>query len=175
VSDEAVLGADTLTPDALARGYAHRVYRFACLLCRNRADSEDLAQEALIKAMRSLHQFDPGRGSLESWLWRIVVNVARDAGRASTRAEALWERIVAHFIPATEEVESIALRHISDAQLLEEVNRLPRRSRSLIALRFGSDLTYEEIGELLHETPAALRQATHRALKALRIRLEREK
>jgi RNA polymerase sigma-70 factor (ECF subfamily) len=122
--------------------------------------------------MRSLHQFDPGRGSLESWLWRIVVNVARDAGRASTRADALWDRIVAHFTPATEGAESIALRRISDAQLLEEVNRLPRRSRSLIALRFGGDLTYEEIGELLHENPAALRQAIRRALKALRIRLE---
>jgi RNA polymerase sigma-70 factor (ECF subfamily) len=172
VGDQAVLGATNLTPEALALGYAHRVYRYACLLCRNRADSEDLAQDALLKAMRSLHQFDPARGSLETWLWRIVVNVARDGGRASTRAEALWERIVAHFTAATEDVESIALRRISDAQLLEEVNRLPRRSRSLIALRFGADLTYEEIGELLHENPATLRQAVHRALKALRIRLE---
>jgi DNA-directed RNA polymerase specialized sigma24 family protein len=42
----------------------------------------------------------------------------------------------------------------------------------LIALRFGGDLSYEEIGELLHENPAALRQAIHRALKALRIRLD---
>jgi RNA polymerase sigma-70 factor (ECF subfamily) len=172
VSDEALLGATTLTPEALARGYAHRVYRYACLVYRSRVDSEDLAQEALLKAMRSLDQFDPARGSLESWLWRIVVNVARDGGRASTRAEALWERIVLHFTAATEDVESIALRRISDAQLLEEVNRLPRRSRSLIALRFGGDLSYEEIGELLHENPAALRQAIHRALKALRIRLE---
>jgi RNA polymerase sigma-70 factor (ECF subfamily) len=156
----------------LAQGYARRVYRFACLLCRNRPDSEDLAQEALIKAMRSLHRFDPGRGSLESWLWRIVVNTARDRGRASTRAEALWERIVAQFAPANDEVESIALRRIDDAELLDEVNGLPRRYRSLIALRFGSDLTYEEMGELLDEKPAALRQAMRRGLKALRVRLE---
>jgi RNA polymerase sigma-70 factor (ECF subfamily) len=156
----------------LAQGYAHRVYRFARLVCRNRPDTEDLAQEALLKAMRSLHRFDPDRGSLESWLWRIVVNTARDRGRASTRAEALWERIVAQFAAPTEEVESIALRRISDAELLDDVNRLPRRYRSLIALRFGADLSYEEMGELLHENPAALRQAMRRALKALRIRLE---
>jgi DNA-directed RNA polymerase specialized sigma24 family protein len=49
---------------------------------------------------------------------------------------------------------------------------LPRRYRSLIALRFGGDLRYEEIAQLLHENPAALRQAMRRALKALRIRLE---
>ncbi len=163
-----------MTPEALAQDYAQRVYRFACMLSRNRADSEDLAQEALLKAMRSLHRFDPSRGSFESWLWRIVVNVARDAGRASTRADALWERIVSRQLSDTarEEVDSLALRRLSDAHLLDEVTRLPRRYGSLIALRFGADLSYEEISQLLHENPAALRQTMRRALKALRIRLE---
>jgi RNA polymerase sigma-70 factor (ECF subfamily) len=124
--------------------------------------------------MRSLHRFDPARGSLESWLWRIVVNVARDAGRASSRTEALWQQIVARQLqdPSGEEVESVALRRLSDTQLLDEVRRLSRRNRSLIALRFGAELSYEEIGQLMHENPAALRQAMRRALRALRNRLE---
>jgi RNA polymerase sigma-70 factor (ECF subfamily) len=144
------------------------------MLCNNVADSEDLAQEALLKAMRNIHRFDPTRGSLDTWLWSIVLNVARDAGRASTRAETLWERMVSGHLSETQadEVEVLALRRLSDAELLEEVNRLPRRYRSLIALRFGGDLRYEEIAQLLHENPAALRQAMRRALKALRIRLE---
>ncbi len=156
-----------MTPEALARDHAQRVFRFARMLCHNTADSEDLAQEALLKAMRSLNRFDPTRGSLDTWLWTIVMNVARDAGRASTRAETLWERIVLrhHSQTAEDEVETLALRRIS-------VTRLPHRSRSLIALRFGGDLSYEEIAQLLHENPAALRQAMRRALKALRIRLE---
>jgi RNA polymerase sigma-70 factor (ECF subfamily) len=174
VSDVAVEVVATVTAEELAEDYAQRVYRFACMLCRNRADSEDLAQEALLKAMRSLNSFDPARGPLESWLWRIVVNVARDAGRASNRADALWERIVARqlLVTSSHEVESLVLQHLSDAQLLVEVTQLPRRYRSLIALRFGGDLSYEEIGRLLHENPAALRQTMRRALKALRIRLE---
>jgi RNA polymerase sigma-70 factor (ECF subfamily) len=144
------------------------------MVCHNRPDSEDLAQEALLKAMRNLHRFDPSRGSLDSWLWKIVVNVARDAGRASTRAEALWERIASWQLSKTagDEVESLALRRFSDAQLLHEVTQLPRRYRSLIALRFGGDLSYEEISQLLHENPAALRQGMRRALRELRIRLE---
>jgi len=174
VSDVALLGVATVTPEALAQGYAQRVHRFASMLCHNRADSEDLAQEALLKAMRSLNRFDPSRGSLDSWLWKIVMNVARDAGRASTRAEALWERIVSRQLSETtrDEVESLAIRRLSDAQLLNEVNALPRRYRSLIALRFGADLSYEEISQLLHENPAALRQSMRRALQALRTRLE---
>jgi RNA polymerase sigma-70 factor (ECF subfamily) len=163
-----------VTPEALARDHAQKVFRFARMLCHNPADSEDLAQEALLKAMRSLDRFDPSRGSLDTWLWTIVMNVARDAGRASTRAETLWERIALQHRSDTakDEVETLALRRMSDAELLDEVTRLPRRYRSLIALRFGGDLSYEEIAQLLHENPAALRQAMRRALKALRIRLE---
>jgi len=174
VSDSALLGVAMLTPEALARDHAQRVFRFARMLCHNPADSEDLAQEALLKAMRSLHRFDPSRGSLDTWLWTIVMNVARDAGRASTRAETLWDRIVSlHRSDAGEnEVETLALRRLSDAQLIDEVTRLPRRYRSLIALRFGGDLSYDEMAQLLHENPAAVRQAMRRALKVLRIRLE---
>jgi RNA polymerase sigma-70 factor (ECF subfamily) len=174
VSDAALLGVAIVTPEALARDHAGRVFRFARMLCHNPADSEDLAQDALLKAMRSLDQFDPNRGSLDTWLWTIVMNVARDAGRASTRADALWERIVlGHRSEATaDEVETLALRRINDAKILDEITQLPRRYRSLIALRFGSDLSYDEIAHLLHEDPAALRQAMRRALKALRVRLE---
>jgi RNA polymerase sigma-70 factor (ECF subfamily) len=174
VSDAALLGIAIVTPETLARDHAQRVFRFARMLCHNPADSEDLAQEALLKAMRSLSRFDSSRGSLDTWLWTIVMNVARDAGRASTRAETLWERIVLRHRSevVVEEVETLALQRINDAQLLGEVARLPRRYRSLIALRFGGDLSYEEIAQLLHQKPAALRQAMRRALKALRIRLE---
>ena len=163
-----------VTPEALARDHAPRVFRFARMLCHSAADSEDLAQEALLKAMRSLYRFDPSRGSLDAWLWSIVMNVARDAGRASTRAETLWERILSTHLSETptDEVETLAMRRLSDSQLLDEVTRLPRRYRSLIALRFGGDLSYDEIAQLLHENPAALRQAIRRALKALRVRLE---
>jgi RNA polymerase sigma-70 factor (ECF subfamily) len=163
-----------MTPEALARDHAQRVFRFARMLCHNPTDSEDLAQEALLKAMRNLHRFDPNRGSFDTWLWTIVMNVARDAGRASTRAETLWERIASGRLSEVpeDEVETLALRRLSDAQLLDEVTGLPRRYRSLIALRFGGDLTYDEIAQLLHENPAALRQAMRRALKALRTRLE---
>jgi len=123
--------------------------------------------------MRSLHGFDPSRGSLETWLWKIGINVARDAGRASTRAQTLWDRIASGPLSAAEdEVETLALRRLNDAELLDEVARLPRRYRSLIALRFGGDLSYDEIAQLLGEKPAAVRQAMRRALKALRIRLK---
>jgi RNA polymerase sigma-70 factor (ECF subfamily) len=172
VNGVAVVEMGMLTAEDLARDHTHRVYRFAAMLCRNRADAEDLTQEALLRAMRALPRFDPRRGEIGSWLWRIVVNVARDGGRAASRAEALWERLAresrAH---AAVNPESVAIDRLSGTALLDAVRRLPRRYRTLIALRFGAELAYEEIGDLLGENPSALRQAMHRALGRLRAQL----
>jgi RNA polymerase sigma-70 factor (ECF subfamily) len=174
IEAEAISAATVPTAEELARQYASQVHRFAAMVCRNPAESEDLAQEALLKAMRALRKYDPRRGSIDAWLWRIVVNVARDAGRAATRADALWERLASMEHPhgAAEAAETEALRNLSDAELLDQVRRLPRREQTLIALRFGAQLTFDEMGDLLAARPATLRQAVHRSLRRLRVQLE---
>ena len=40
------------------------------------ADPEELAQQAMLKALEALDRFDPRRGTLDAWLWRIAVNAA---------------------------------------------------------------------------------------------------
>lgn len=168
--------AQVPTPDELAEAYAVRVLRFATLLCRNPADVEDLAQEAMLNALRGLSSYRPGPAGMEAWLWRIVVNAARDAGRMASRTEALWERLASRgrADAIAEDTESLALRRMDDAHLVACVRRLPRRQQTLIALRYGAGLSYQEMAELLGQRPATLRQGVHRALAVLRARIERE-
>jgi RNA polymerase sigma-70 factor (ECF subfamily) len=162
--------------EELAEVYAVRVLRFATLLCRNPADAEDLAQEAMIKALRGLSTYRPGPAGIEAWLWRIVVNAARDAGRMASRGEALWDRLLirGRAEAVVEDTESLALRRLDDAHLVARVRRLPRRQQTLIALRYGAGLSYPEMADLLGQRPATLRQGVHRALAVLRARIERE-
>src|SRR6266702_3374370 len=97
-----------LTPERLCARYAPRVYPFAALVAAGDVEAEDLAQDAMVLAIRNLGRFDTRRGSVETWLWRIVVNAAIDAGRVSTRRRRLWERFRSQ--PATaENVEDLAL------------------------------------------------------------------
>ena len=145
-----------------------RAYRFAAMITRNDQDAADIAQDALMRAWRAMDRYDPGQGSFESWLWRIVLNTARDAGRAAGRRRALWERIRDHQGEATAGVDELALARLADTDLLAAVRRLPKRSRTLLALRFGADLSYREIGVQLGLSEAAALMATRRALSALR-------
>jgi RNA polymerase sigma-70 factor, ECF subfamily len=165
--------AEPLDADRLCQQYAHRVYRFAAMVARGEVEAEDLAQEALIRAIRNLAKFDPDRGSLETWLWRIVVNTARDAGRVAGRRQALWERLTERHSEGAS-TESLALDRLTDAELLRAVRLLQRRDRALIALRFGADLDYAAVGRASGLSVAAATMAIHRALAKLRRNLEKQ-
>jgi RNA polymerase sigma-70 factor (ECF subfamily) len=167
-------GPGPLTPERLAEAYAPLVYRFSAMVCRDRSQSEDLAQDALLRAMRALAQFDPSKGTVDAWLWRIVVNLARDSGRAAGRWALAWERLTARGMgePWAEPVESLVLHRLRNEELLEAVRALPRRHRTLVGLRFGAGLSYAEIGQHFGQSPEAVKQATYRALANLRRHLE---
>jgi RNA polymerase sigma factor (sigma-70 family) len=168
--------ADPIEPlDDLMKRYWHRAYRFSALITRNDQESADIAQEALLKAYRKAELFDPARGPFESWLWQIVLNVARDAGRAASRRRSLIERLGReHASRGGADAELLAIRRLSDQELVAAVRRLPKRSRTLIALRFGAELSFAEIGFQLGLSEAAAVMATRRALNVLRNLIEQE-
>ena len=68
--------------------------------------------------------------------------------------------------------ESAALERLHNRELVEAVRRLPRRYRSLIALRYGAGLSPTQIANTLGTTPMAVIKATRRALDRLRQDLE---
>ena len=160
-----------LTPQVLCARYAQRVYRFAAMVAAGDVDAEDLAQDALVRAISNLGQYDARRGSVEAWLWRIVVNAAIDAGRVSTRRRLLWERFQSQSA-AEENVEDLALMRITADELLAAVRRLRPRDRGVIALRFGAGLGFAEVGAAYGISSAAATMVTRRALDTLRILLK---
>lgn len=152
------------TARSLAEDLARPVYRFAAMVCRDAAEAEDVAQTALERAIRALPTFDPARGDLGAWLWRIVVNAARDAGRLERRRLLLFERLAARAEPNGH----VQPPDVADGDLLQAVRRLPSRQRAAVALRYGADLELRSVGQALHVSEAAAAMLVHRALRSLR-------
>ncbi|MGH2867923.1 MAG: RNA polymerase sigma factor [Solirubrobacteraceae bacterium] len=169
-------GSPHLTTASLTATYLARVHRFAVMVSPRGTDPEDLAQQAMLKAIEHAGHFDARRGGLDAWLWRIVVNVARDAGRAARRREFLLERVVGRIREASPAVstEQIALERLRDAELIDAVRRLPPRYRTVIALRYGGGLTSQDAAELMDTTRVAVAKTTRRALDMLRSDLTSE-
>ena len=161
-----------ITADELCRRYAPKVCRFAAIMAGGAAEADDLAQDALLRAVRGLGSYDPSRGSLEAWLWRIVSNVVKDSASRGQRARDLIVRLGFDVPRESDSVEDAVLERLRDADLHARMRLLPHRDRTLLALRYGAGLDTREVGEAVGLNPDSAGKAIRRALARLRARLE---
>jgi RNA polymerase sigma factor (sigma-70 family) len=170
---EAVLSpTEALTAEELCRRYAPNVCRFAAMIAGSSSDADDLAQDALLRAVRAVRSYDSVRGTPETWLWRIVVNAARDSARRRMRARNLLERLIFAAPLESESIEATVLNNLRDADLHNQLRLLPHRDRMLLALKYGVGLTTAEVGDAVGLNPDSAGKAIRRALGRLRARLE---
>jgi RNA polymerase sigma factor (sigma-70 family) len=131
--------------------------RVAAAICGDREASGDVVQEAFARAVRERRRFR-GTAAVETWLWRIVVNTARNHVRDRPRVEPLGEL-------AAPEAE---LNELSDA-----VAALPERQRLVVFLRYYADLDYAAIGEVAGIASGTVGATLSQARAALEERLGR--
>jgi RNA polymerase sigma-70 factor, ECF subfamily len=143
--------------EALFRAHWPRAFRAAYLVTHDAAAAEDIAQEAFIAAMRSLHRFDRRR-PFGPWLHRIVVNRAIDWARAR-RLRGETELVD---VPAPQR------DHGGDPQgVAEAIAQLPPEQRAVIVLRHLLEYTPGEIAELLDVPRGTVNSRLRRGLDAL--------
>lgn len=124
-----------------------RLRRFAYSLARNPADADDLAAQAVERALRSRAQFTPG-SRLDSWLYRITRNLWIDEARSRQR-KSVWEAA-----PEDGERQSFdgaaAIEHSAElATVMAAMSTLPDEQREVVALILVEGLGYRETAELL--------------------------
>jgi RNA polymerase sigma-70 factor (ECF subfamily) len=157
-----------VTPEELCALYAARVCRFAAVVAGRDGDPDDIAQDALLKAITRLDRFDPRRGSMEGWLWRIVTNTAKDAMRKARLRALLTERL-GRREPAVINLEDVAVERLAAGELLDAIARLSPRDRQLLGLRFVADLDTASVGQIVGLSAESARRAIGRALDRLRV------
>ena len=119
-------------------------------------EADDAFQETFLRALRAYDRLDHGE-HLRAWVLTIASRVATDAGRRRRPTAELEEPAVDDARPAY-------------ADLGDLTNGLPPRERAAVVLRYGYDLTYDQIAAALESSPAAARQATSSGVRRLRER-----
>jgi RNA polymerase sigma factor (sigma-70 family) len=149
--------------EALYRGRLPEFRRVAAAITGDRQAALDVVQEAFGAAIRRRESYR-GAGDLEAWVWRIVVNTARDhVRRAGQRALA---ETAASAVPARN-----GSRPENDA-LTTEVALLPERQRLALFLRYYADLDYAGIADVLGIRPGTVAATLNAAHTTLRRRFE---
>lgn len=121
----------------------------------------DVVQEGFALALRRRESFR-GEASLETWLWRIVLNLARDRQRSLRRQPA-----TGMFDRADEGAADPATGDVRTSLLL-----LPERQRLAVFLRYYADMSYAQIAETLGVRPGTVAASLHAAHAALREQVE---
>ena len=153
------------------RRYQLPVYRVALRMLGDRADAEDAAQDAFIKARAAMGRFRAG-APFRPWLLTIVANEARNRRRAAGRRSALALRAAAEPVASIPLPEAAALAGSERRELAAALARLGPEHRQVIALRFLLDLSEAECAAALGCRPGTVKSRLSRALGRLRLELE---
>jgi len=154
------LSADPLArPERLVR----RVYSYTAYRLGDGPDAEDATQQTFERALRYRETYDADKGEPVAWLLGIARRCVDDVAKARpTHAEIDTE------MPDAGDLEPQAIGRLD---LRQAVLSLDERSRELIALRYGADLTARQIAEILGERTNTVEVALHRAIAHLREKL----
>jgi RNA polymerase sigma-70 factor (ECF subfamily) len=145
-------------PEPLIR----QLYAYVAYVLGDGPDAEDVTSEAFERALRYRQSYDPAKGTPIAWL----IGIARRcigpylAARRDQPGTDLLDELPA---PGGEHAE----RTVTQIAVRQAVSTLSERDRELVALRFGSDLTCRQIGEVLGLRTNAVEVALHRAMARL--------
>ena len=123
------------------------------MLGRDAAD--DAFQETFLRALRAYPTLRHGR-HLRAWALQIARNVAIDALRRT--------HVTSADVPDLESVDE----PLPYEELRRLTAQLPHKERAAVFLRYGYDLSYEEIGNALGSSSEAARQAASSGVRRLR-------
>jgi RNA polymerase sigma factor (sigma-70 family) len=151
------------TVAAIERLYRERYIRFrngVAPVAGSYEAARDAVQEGFARALRASGQYS-GRGSLEGWVWRIVLRTAMEVRESGEE------------LPL-DKVDPVFVEPELDLSLAEALRELPSRRRLIVFLRYFADLPYQTIAEALEIDEGTVAATLAQAKQALAATLDEE-
>ena len=159
--------------EELVASHQHRVFGVALRMLGSAAEAEEVAQEAFIRAHRSLGEFR-GDAKLSTWLYTIVSRLCLNRlASGDRRAVRQGEEVLLRVADEGGGPEVRAERGELEGALHRAIAELPEERRVVIVLRDLEGLSYEEIALALGLELGTVRSRLHRARMDLKDKLER--
>lgn len=167
---------------ALVAEHSDRLFTIALRLLGDRRDAEEVAQDALVRAFRAMHDYPRERIAalrLRPWLASIAVNLARNRRRRHDDRQppsSLEPLLDAGFDPPVDDRRAApaaaADRRETQRELAAALLRLTPGVRSAIVLRHVDGLSVTEVADALGRPEGTVKAQVHRGLRELRAILE---
>lgn len=177
ISDEALLvlyaNGDGTAARTLTVRLTPRVFAQAFRMLGDRAEAEDVTQDALMRLWKIAPDWRQGEAQVTTWLWRVVANLATDRLRKRRRLAPLDD--AGEPADDTADVPAQMQEKARQTALSEALAELPERQRQAVELRHLEGLGNPEIAAILEISVEAVESLTARGKRALARALEGRK
>ena len=172
--------------DRFVEVFHSKIFQYLLLMCGQREDAEEVAQDTLFKVFENIDQLrDPER--VRPWVFRIARNACYMKRRRSVFAPT-QELSLDDLLPHSEQegghrkLEIADWSALPDDQVLraelrdvihQAIQELPEIYRAVILLRDVEELNTDEAAQVLDVTPESVKTRLHRARLAVRQKLDK--
>jgi len=171
VSDEVLLvlyaNGDAGAARALTQRLVPRVIGYAMRVLSDRAEAEDVAQEAMLRLWRVAPDWRQGEAKVTTWLYRVATNLCTDRLRGRTRRRVTALDDAPDVADGRASVEAGLIEADRMAALQAALAALPDRQRQAVVLRHIEGLTNPEIAAIMDIGTEAVESLTARGKRAL--------
>lgn len=168
LSDDAVLvlyvNGDAKAAGILTRRLAPRLLSYTTRILRDRAEAEDVVQDAMMRLWQMAPKWQQGDAKLSSWLFKVASNLCTDRLR-KRRGVGLDE--IAEPVDDTPGAADKMMQAERVSALDAALATLPDRQRQAVVLRHIEGLTNPEIADILDVSVEAVESLTARGKRAL--------
>lgn len=170
---ETLRAGDVSAFEAIFQDYRKMVFKTAYLMTGRKEEAEDILQEVFVSVWRSRSTFNPRKGKLSTWIYRITVNqcLSRRRRKKPTLLSLEDKGIDMPDSKLEGQPEEVLVTRLEYENLLKAMNALDGRHRSVLVLRYFNDLSYDEIAQVIGIPLGTVKSRINQALKSLRAQM----
>lgn len=162
----AYASGDAAAARALNARFTPKVFAHAMrMLNGNRAEAEDVTQEAMLRLWRAAPKWRTGEAKVSTWLYRVVANLCIDRirkARGTVDIDSVAEPVDDTPSAAQNMVQKARMHALQDA-----LGTLPERQKQAVILRHIEGMSNPEIGKIMDLGTRAVESLTARGKRAL--------
>ena len=145
------------------------IYKFAYKWCGNKENAEDITQQACIKLVRSIDQFQ-FKSKFTSWIYRLTINCAKDWYKSNNNYNTKLDDIENHSYLTTNNDNSED--NLFLLEVLEIMEDLPDGIKETMILVHAEGYTHSEAAIILEVKESTVSWRIHEARKQIKARLK---
>jgi RNA polymerase sigma-70 factor (ECF subfamily) len=154
--------------------YVDRIYNYIFYRVGDSAEAEDLTARVFYRALGHIGEYQSRGAPFAAWLYRIAHNLVANWYRDRSRHKNIRLDDIALLAERGEGPHQRAEQKEEAQMLLRAIRKLPPERQQLLILKFGEELSNDEIAHVMGRSEGAVKSLYHRTLVMLRNEMSKE-